>query len=302
MGSVKYHNATNGDPAPATGTGPTITGSRPRISTPGPDASGVCLLQADQPLRLLTYNMQVGIETARYRHYVTRGWRHVLPCTRREDNLRRLAALLGEYDIIALQEADAGSVRSMHVNQVEFLAREAGFPWWYAQINRQLGRFARHSLGLLSRIEPREITEHRLPGLPGRGAMNVRFGQTPGEELVVVIAHLALGENARNRQLAYLRGLVAHHDNAVIMGDMNCRGDMLDARLPLNLAGGANNPLATFPSWRPRHDLDHILVSPALQTGNTEVVDYAMSDHLPLASNIILPANAGKLTVVQQGI
>ena len=264
------------------------------------DTNGVRLLQAGQPLRLLTYNMQVGIETARYHHYLTRGWRHVLPCTQRENNLRRMAALLGEYDIVALQEADAGSVRSMHVNQVEFLAREAGFPWWYAQINRKLGRFARHSLGLLSRVEPREITEHRLPGLlPGRGAMTVRFGEG-SSELVVVIAHLSLGEASRNQQLAYLRGLVAHHDNAVVMGDMNCRGNILDARLPLDLAGGIDNPLATFPSWRPRQDLDHVLVSAALQTGLTEVVDYSMSDHLPLASDIILPADAGELSVIER--
>ncbi len=258
------------------------------------------LLQPDRPLRLLTYNMQVGIETARYHHYLTRGWRHVLPCTQRERNLQRMAALLGDYDIVALQEADAGSVRSMHINQVEFLAREAGFPWWYAQINRQLGRFARHSLGLLSRVEPREITEHRLPGLlPGRGAMSVRFGEG-SNELVVIIAHLALGESSRNQQLAYLRGLVAHHGNAVIMGDMNCRGSILDARLPLELAGGINNPLATFPSWRPRHDLDHVLVSPALQTDRTEVIDYSMSDHLPLASDIILPADAGEISVAEK--
>ncbi len=244
-----------------------------------------------RPLRVLTYNMQVGIETARYRHYVTRSWRHVLPCTRRRHNLDRMAGLLRDYDIVGLQEADAGSVRSSHINQVEYLARAAGFPWWYAQINRQLGRFASHSLGLLCRDAPGEIVEHRLPGLfPGRGAMTVRFG-TGDNELVVVIAHLALGEPSRSQQLAYLRGLVAHHDRVVLMGDMNCRGDLLDRRLPLAVANHHGAALDTFPSWRPRQDLDHILVSPALQLRDSRVVDYSMSDHLPLASDIVLPAS-----------
>ena len=30
-------------------------------------------------LRLLSFNIQVGISTERYRHYLTRGWQHLLP-------------------------------------------------------------------------------------------------------------------------------------------------------------------------------------------------------------------------------
>lgn len=30
-------------------------------------------------IRLLTFNIQVGINTASYHHYVTRSWQHVLP-------------------------------------------------------------------------------------------------------------------------------------------------------------------------------------------------------------------------------
>ena len=35
------------------------------------------------PLRLLSFNIQVGIQTTRYRHYVTNGWKHVLPHMRK---------------------------------------------------------------------------------------------------------------------------------------------------------------------------------------------------------------------------
>ena len=30
-------------------------------------------------LKFLSYNIQVGIRTTKYRHYVTQGWKHVLP-------------------------------------------------------------------------------------------------------------------------------------------------------------------------------------------------------------------------------
>ncbi len=36
-------------------------------------------LPADGRLRLLSFNIQVGISTQRYHHYLTRGWQHLLP-------------------------------------------------------------------------------------------------------------------------------------------------------------------------------------------------------------------------------
>ena len=40
-------------------------------------------LPADGRLRLLSFNIQVGISTERYRHYLTRGWQHLLPQDRK---------------------------------------------------------------------------------------------------------------------------------------------------------------------------------------------------------------------------
>ena len=73
-------------------------------------------------LRLLTYNIQTGIATSRYRHYLTHSWKHVLPCSGRRDNLDQIANLVRHYDIVGLQEADAGSLRSGYVNLTEYLA------------------------------------------------------------------------------------------------------------------------------------------------------------------------------------
>mgnify|MGYP003396207770 FL=1 len=63
-------------------------------------------------LRLLSYNIQAGIASTRAHHYVTQGWKNVLPHTRSFENLDRIAHLESDYDVVALQEADGGSMRS----------------------------------------------------------------------------------------------------------------------------------------------------------------------------------------------
>ena len=44
-----------------------------------------------------------------------------------------------------------------------------------------------------------------------------------------------------------------------------------------------------FPSWRPLRRFDHILVSDSLRLTDSRVLDYALSDHLPIAVEIELP-------------
>ncbi|EPN37911.1 endonuclease/exonuclease/phosphatase family protein, partial [Pseudomonas syringae pv. actinidiae ICMP 19096] len=164
-------------------------------------------LPEDGRLRLLSFNIQVGISTERYRHYLTRSWQHLLPHVGRAGNLQKIGDLINDFDLVALQEVDGGSMRSGFVNQVEHLAQLGSFPFWYQQLNRNLGRFAQHSNGVLSRLRPTRIEDHPLPGPAGRGAILVRFGE--GEDaLVVVMMHLALGTRTRTRQLAYIRELI----------------------------------------------------------------------------------------------
>ena len=115
-------------------------------------AGGAGLDETAPPLRLLTFNMQVGIHTAAWHHYVTRGWQHVLPHPMRRKRLELIAAAITPYDIVGLQEVDGGSFRSGNVNQVDSLAETAEFPHRYQQLNRNLGRLAQHSNGLLSRL------------------------------------------------------------------------------------------------------------------------------------------------------
>lgn len=245
-------------------------------------------------LRLLSYNIQTGITYSRYCHYVTRSWRHVMPHGDRWRNLDGIARLLQPFHVVALQESDGGSLRTGYLNQTQYLAHQSNFPYWFEQINRRLGTFCRHGNGLLSRFRPHRIMEHKLPGLAGRGALVAEFGDAR-EPLALFVIHLALGRQARMRQLAFLAELVNDYRHVIFMGDLNC--DRASPELGLLLARTALGAPAldecTFPSWRPRRRIDHILVTPEIRIERAYVPRWCYSDHLPIAMEAVVPTCFG---------
>jgi endonuclease/exonuclease/phosphatase family metal-dependent hydrolase len=244
-----------------------------------------------QRIRLLSYNVQAGISTERYRHYLTRSWKHVLPHAQRFSNLDRVARLVKDYDIVGLQELDAGSLRSGYINLTEYLSEKAHMPFWSDQTNRRIGRFARHSTGVLSRFQPTEIIEHRLPGkIPGRGALFIRYGHRH-DSLVVLILHMALGRRARLRQFDYISEIVNEYRHVIVMGDLNCHSQSTEMDYLINrtMMSEPTHDVCTFPSWRPQRNIDHILVTPTLRVDHVKALDFPLSDHLPVEMQITLP-------------
>ncbi len=242
-------------------------------------------------LRLLSYNIQAGARVSRYRHYVTHGWKQLLPHREKHRNLELVAKAISDYDIVGLQEADAGSLRSGFLNQTQFLAETAGFPFWSQQTNRDVARLARSGNSLISRFEPDEVLDHRLPGrIPGRGALIARYG-SGANALAVINVHLSLGPQARERQVDFLNELIQDYKHVVLMGDLNTRADSRELRR-LYGKSGLRPPEASpqsYPSWRPRRAIDHILVSESLSVVEGGVLPLAVSDHLPVSLEIQLP-------------
>jgi len=246
-----------------------------------------------QRLRILSYNVQVGIKTSRPRHYLTGSWRHVLPCAKRLNNLDLAAQVMRDYDIVGVQEVDAGSLRSNFINLTEYLAERGNFPYWYHQVNRNLGRIAQHSNGLLSHYHPTEVRDMRLPGLiPGRQAILARY-DSGDDALAVIVVHLALSKRARLNQMDYLADIINSFPHAIIMGDMNCRHDSLEMQHLIS-STKLREPLEdvhTFPSWRPQHNIDHILVTSELTVHRVKEQESFGSDHLPIMMEVELPKN-----------
>lgn len=259
-----------------------------RCTPAQPEPAEQGIIQAPDSLRLLSFNLQAGIRTCAYHQYLTRCWKHLLPHAERDLNLALAGNLLHDFDIVALQEVDGGSLRTGRLNQVQQLASQAGFNYWYQQLNRNLAPFAQHSNGLLSRLRPELIEDHALPGPRGRGAILARF-QLGNSPVAIIMMHLALGRKARNLQLGYIRELTSDFRHFVLMGDMNAQTDDLLLNSPLSNLGLSNAQLeATFPSWKPARCLDHILLSPELEASQGRVVPYPLSDHLPVATEIRL--------------
>jgi len=247
-------------------------------------------------LQLLSCNILAGGSVRRYRDYVTHSWKHVLPTGKRA-NLDVLARVIGEFDLVGLQEADAGSLRSGFLNQTQYLAEAAEFPFWSHQPNRRVSRLATSSNGLLARMQPDEVLDYPLPGrIPGRGALWARFGEG-AEALIVMIAHLSLGPAARMRQLGFIAELVGQHPNVVLMGDLNT--SPMSAELKMLYMRTALEPPhespATFPSWRPTRAIDHILVSRSIEVERRWALPHLVSDHLPVAATIRLPQTVAKV-------
>lgn len=244
-------------------------------------------------LRLLTLNMQGGLASTGYHHYVTQAWRHVLPSREVPQNLSRIAALAANYDVVALQEADAGSLRTRQLNQVGHLAEVAGFPYWHAAVTRELLPFARHCLGCLSRWPFTALRYHALPGwLPGRGALEAEI-QPPGfQPLRLIIVHLALGRRARAHQLRFVTTLVGDRTDTIVLGDFNCStAEMADHGGVDGVALRGVHEQHTFPSWRPVRAIDHILVTSGVEVVTATVLQERLSDHLPVAAEIRLRAH-----------
>jgi endonuclease/exonuclease/phosphatase family metal-dependent hydrolase len=246
-------------------------------------------------LRLLSYNIQTGISTTGYREYPMQFWKHFLPDSRRSANLDKIGQVLENYDIVGLQETDGGSLRSQFVNQTGYLAERAGFDHWEDLENRRIGNLARHSLGLLSRYPIHHVREHRLPGaIPGRGALSAVIGEGR-YPLTIVIFHLALGKRARLAQIEYLASIAMGRRHVILMGDANCLPESDEIGRFVDLTGYRlpESRHVTYPSWNPSRKLDHILVSPGLTVETVEVLRHPYSDHLPIAKEIIVPAEAG---------
>lgn len=245
-------------------------------------------------LRLLSANIQAGSSTRRYSDYATRSWSHVLPAGNKRGSLDTIAQLAGEHDIVGLNESDPGSLRSGFTNQTHYLAQRAGFDYWSHQPNRRVGNVASSANGLLSRLEPREVVDHPLPGrISGRGVLIAHYG-SGDDGLTVAVAHLSLGAGSRASQLAFIAELLHDHPHAVLMGDFNCSADSpeMQALFRDTRLQRPADTLPTFPSWRPQRAIDHILLGDGLGYIAAKALPAAQSDHLALSLELDVPDRA----------
>ncbi len=249
-----------------------------------------------KPLRILSYNTNVCIKASKSSEQMKNLWKHVLPSRCKMDNLRKISGLFKSFDMVGIQESDAGSIRSGFRNQTTILAHLGGFDYWAEQVNRELV-FARHSIGFLSRHRIISVARHQLPGkIPGRGLMVVHL-DLKGQSIAFAVSHLSLGPRDRIKQAGYIGDIIRELDcKTILVGDFNCTSDSKELLIIAERAGlqPAIKNMLTYPSWRPSRDIDHVLVSEGVIIRKAHVVNFTMSDHLPLAIEALIEDDEGR--------
>jgi endonuclease/exonuclease/phosphatase family metal-dependent hydrolase len=252
-------------------------------------------MNSSRSLKILSYNTHVGIKASNKSESWRNIWQHVLPSQDRIRILEKISDIISSFDVVGLQESDAGSLRSNFMNHTKHLAHLGGFKYWTEQVNRNL-IFARHSMGFLSRYKILSVARHPLPGkIPGRGLLVVHltFGDEP---IVFAISHLSLGPRDRIKQANYIGDIIREMNCSVIlMGDFNCGSDSKEISVIMNKTGltPAIKNIPTYPSWRPERDIDHFLVSRGIIIKRASVMGLALSDHLPFAIEAVIPRKNG---------
>ena len=240
-------------------------------------------------IKVVSYNIQAAIGAAAPSHYVTRIHRQFLHTKAKSDILEKVGKTIEPYDIACIQEIDLGGRRAGFESQVDGLFAATSFTDATFQENRTVRKISRHGNLILSRKEMGDAHDLKLPArMGGRGALIACYPLSATEHLTVVNLHLSLGEEDQTYQLEHLADELKGHSHIVVCGDFNTfptspsvKGLMRERNL--KYPGKAK---ATYPSWAPRHALDHILVSRHIGVDRYGPLKARHSDHLPVAATL----------------
>lgn len=194
-------------------------------------------------------------------------------------------------DVIGLLEVDNGSFRTNQINQV-------------ARLAERLNHFHicdnKYGLNSPGRIMP--IFRNQTNAIvTSNSNNNSRFHYFPRgfKKLIIEIAidgimlflvHLSIRKNTRAKQLAYLQEIVPHDKPVIIAGDFNTFGgeqELTNLKSTLQLFNPNIHQTPSYPSWKPKHQLDYILCSKHIRVMSLTVPKVKLSDHLPLIAEII---------------
>ncbi|OGV65399.1 MAG: endonuclease [Lentisphaerae bacterium RIFOXYA12_FULL_48_11] len=234
-------------------------------------------------MRLLFYNIR----------YATGGKRLIFPWSgylkKTSKNLRSIISFMKKLDpdIIGLAEVDAGSYRSQKKNQAQTIASALSHRHTY------MSKYDKFSLAHMFPIMNKQgnafLTKDSIENAKfhyfDKGVKRLVI-QLELKDLTVFLVHLALGYRVRQHQLADLYSMVKGSKKPhIVAGDFNSRWGDREIKLFLAATGLTSaDPSATptYPSWKPKRQLDFILYSPHIKVTGFAMPRVTLSDHLPL--------------------
>lgn len=237
----------------------------------------------------------------------------------RADDLAAGATLL-DPDVVALQEVDRSQQRSNRLDLTAVVAEATGAVWWrflptlwgvpgaewqpLGDGDAEDHSRPEYGIALVSRLPVVEWDVLRFPAapytlpllVPGQGL--VRVPDEPRAALIAVLAgpsgpltvaatHLSFVPGFNVRQLRQLTRVLADKPAPrLVLGDLNLPG-----RLPALTTGWSQLArTATYPSWKPRVQFDHVLAQGIgeHQVVRVDSVRAPVSDHNALAVTVTL--------------
>lgn len=248
-------------------------------------------------VRAITYNIEYceGL-VGRWFDYL-KIWKILFP----PKNLdRRIITALKKLkpDILALIEVDLGSLRSRHKDEVRFLEEKLGLNDFIEKIKYPLKGWLKwfHHLPILNKQANALISKFKFNKVKyhvfheGTKRMVIEAMVQCPKPVTFLVAHLALGKRARQKQIGELITIVKAIKNPVIlMGDFNTfhgQGEIKELLHKTHLKDAVglhpDSKIFTEPAWHPTRRLDYILVSPQIKVRKYSVLNFHFSDHLPL--------------------
>ncbi|MCX7007634.1 MAG: endonuclease/exonuclease/phosphatase family protein [Kiritimatiellaeota bacterium] len=237
-------------------------------------------------MRFLLYNIRYGAGVARGFHFPLPYQGYLRRTTRQLGHITEFIKSL-RPDIVGLVEADAGSFRMRRGNQVELIAKALGHYHAYESKYGVMSRAARLPLmrKQVNALLTREVIEAERFHYFRSGVKRLII-ELELRGLTVYLVHLSIRYKTRHEQLRALGRLVRDRRSpCIVAGDFNIFRGPAELEPLLTLAGlklPETSGMATYPSWRPRRQLDFILHSPDIKVQSYFAPAVMFSDHLPV--------------------
>lgn len=243
-------------------------------------------------MRLVLYNIRYGTGASWHFHLPV-PFSGYLKLTGR--NVGRITEFLRseQPDIVGLIEVDGGSYRSRLKSQAVQIAETLGFDHVYES------KYSRRSLAkclpvlrkqgnaLLTNQSIHATDIHYFKHGIKRMAIELEL-----ESCVIFLVHLSLLSGLRQSQLRDLYHLFRESSKPVIVaGDFNALWGERELDLFLAASGLRNANIEgrpTYPSRRPRRQLDFVLHSPGVRVTDFRIPDVRLSDHMPIVCDFEL--------------
>jgi endonuclease/exonuclease/phosphatase family metal-dependent hydrolase len=245
-----------------------------------------------ETFRFLLYNIRYGTGS---------GWRFHAPLPfsgylrKTKKNIPELIDFIKSQnpDIVGLIEVDGGSRRTEGISQAKQIADGLGH-YFIFNIKYQKPLLTRH-IPIIRRQGNAFLARDRILSQQvhyfERGIKRLII-EVELERIVFFLVHLSISHRRRQEQLMELAALVKTCNNPVVVGgDFNIFfgiKELNDFLAATQLKSANHLNVFTFPSRKPRWELDFIFHSPEITVDRIEVLHSGLSDHLPLVCDFTI--------------